>query len=201
MKPIAYVVIATTALLLGACAPTTKLALPEVAPTETLYVIDPGHTYPHFEVTHLGWSTHRGRFNKTSGWILLDRAARRGKLELVIDTDSLDTGDPALEQRLRDEDFFDTKNHPTIVYRADRFRFDGETLVGVDGALTIRGVTRPVALTVNSFRCGPLPIIRREACAANAETRVNRSDFGISLYPSMIGTDIRLLIQIEAHRH
>lgn len=200
MKLTACLAALIAALLLGACAPTTKLALPETAPTETLYVIDPGHTFPHFEVTHLGWSTHRGRFNKTSGWILLDRAARRGKLELVIDTDSLDTGDPALEQRLRDSDFFDANNHPTIVFRSDRFRFEGEALVGVDGELTIRGVTRPVALTVSSFRCGPIPIIRREACAANAEARVNRADFGISLYPSMIGTDIRLLIQIEAHR-
>jgi polyisoprenoid-binding protein YceI len=200
MKPIAGIAVATTALLLAACAPTSKIALPESAPGEVLYVIDPGHTFPHFEVTHLGWSTHRGRFNKTSGWIVLDRTARRGKLELVIDTDSLDTGDPALEQRLREQDFFDATNHPTITYRADRFRFDGETVVGVDGELTIRGVTRPVTLTVSSFRCGPLPIIRREACAANAETRIARADFGISLYPSMIGTDIRLLIQVEAHR-
>jgi polyisoprenoid-binding protein YceI len=188
------------ALLLGACAPTTKLALPEPAPDEALYVIDPGHTFPHFEVTHLGWSTHRGRFNKTGGWILLDRAARSGKIELVIDANSLDTGDPALENRLREEDFFDTKTYPEIVFRSDRLRFEGETLVGVDGELTIRGVKRPVALRVTSFRCGPLPIIRREACAADVEARVNRTDFGISLYPSMIGTDIRLLIQVEAHR-
>jgi polyisoprenoid-binding protein YceI len=189
--------------LLGACAvlpPTSTIPLPAVSGSEELYVIDPAHTFPHFEVTHMNLSTHHGRFNKTSGWIMLDRAAQRGSMQLVIDANSVDTGDPALEQRLRGEDFFDAANHPEIRFRANKLRFDGDKPVGADGELTLRGATRPVSLTITAFRCGQLPLIRREACGARAETSIKRADFGMSIYPSMIGADVRLVIQVEGHK-
>jgi polyisoprenoid-binding protein YceI len=186
--------------LTSACAPTSTISLPTVSGGEELYVIDPTHTFPHFEVSHMNLSTHHGRFNRTSGWIVLDRAARRGSVRLAIETDSIDTGDPALEQRLRADDFFDTATYPEILFRSTQLRFDGDKLTGVDGELTLRGVTRPVSLSVGAFRCGQLPVIRREVCGARAETIIKRADFGISIYPSMIGNDIRLVIQIEAHK-
>jgi polyisoprenoid-binding protein YceI len=191
------------AALISACAvlpPSATIPLPPTSGGDELYVIDPSHTYPHFEVTHMNLSTHHGRFNKTNGWIVLNRPARRGSMQLVIDAESIDTGDPALETRLRGEDFFDTKNFPQIVFRSNKFRFDGDKPVGIDGELTIRGETRPVSLTIASFRCGQLPLIRREACGARAETSIRRADFGMSIYPSMIGTDVRLVIQVEAHK-
>ncbi|HKQ30119.1 MAG TPA: YceI family protein, partial [Burkholderiales bacterium] len=187
----------------AACAvlpPSSDVPLPSVSGGGALYVIDPAHTFPHFEVTHMNLSTHHGRFNRTSGWIMLDRAARRGAIELVIDAASVDTGDPALEQRLRGEDFFDSGNFPQIKFRADKFRFDDDKPIGIDGELTLRGVTRPVTLAVSAFRCGQLPLIRREACGAQAETTIKRADFGMSIYPSMIGADVRLLIQVEGHK-
>jgi polyisoprenoid-binding protein YceI len=190
------------ALPLAACitAPTPSIPLPEVRGGEALYVIDPAHTYPHFGVTHLGLSTLRGRFNKTSGWIVLDRSAGSGSMTVVIDVNSLDTGDRTLEQRLLQGDFLDAENHPTMTFRSNRLHFRDDVLTGVDGELTLRGVTRPVSLTVTSFRCAPLPLIRIEACGANAEARLRRADFGISIYPSMIGAEIELLLPIEAHR-
>ena len=203
MKNIRNVFLGLIATSIGACAllpPTSTVPLPAVSGNEELYVIDPAHTFPHFEVTHMNLSTHHGRFNKTSGWILFDRAARRGTIELVIDADSIDTGDPALEQRLRGEDFFDAKTYPTITFRSSKFHYDGDKLVGADGELTLRGNTRPVSLTITSFRCAQLPLIRREVCGARAETSVKRSDFGMSIYPSMIGADVRLVIQVEAHK-
>jgi polyisoprenoid-binding protein YceI len=193
----------TTAALLVACAalpPTSTIPLPTVSGSEELYVIDPAHTFPHFEVTHMNLSTHHGRFNRTNGWIVLDRAARRGSMQLVIDTNSVDTGDPALEQRLRGEDFFDAANHPEIRFRADKLRFDGDKPIGADGELTLRGNTRPVSFAITAFRCGQLPLIRRNACGARAETSIKRADFGMSIYPSMIGADVRLVIQVEGHK-
>jgi len=191
-----------TLLLLAACitAPTPSIPLPKVSGAQVLYVIDPAHTYPHFGVSHLDLSTLRGRFNKTSGWIVLDREAHSGSMTVVIDVDSIDTGDPVLEQRLRAPDFFDTESYPTMTFRSSKLQFQGEALVGVDGELTIRDVTRPVSLTVTSFRCAPLPLIRVEACGVNAEARIRRADFGISIYPSMIGAEVELLLPLEAHR-
>jgi polyisoprenoid-binding protein YceI len=190
------------AALLAACitAPTPSIPLPPVSGGQVLYVIDPAHTYPHFGVSHLNLSTLRGRFNKTSGWIVLDREARSGAMTVVIEVNSLDTGDATLEQRLRQSDFFDAESYPTITFRSSKLRFEGDKLVRVDGELTIRDVTKPVSLTVTSFHCAPLPLIRIEACGANAETRIKRADFGISIYPSMIGADVELLLPLEAHR-
>ena len=187
-------------LLLASCASVPETPMPPAAPGEEIYAIDPGHTFPSFEISHLGWSTHRGRFNKTSGWITLNRAARSGSIQLTIDADSIDTGDVRLEERLRKPDFLDTTTFPDITFRSNKLRFEGDALTAVDGDLTLRGVTRPVSLTVSLFRCGKFPVIGTEVCGANAETTIKRADFGISMYPSMIGGDVKLLIQVEAHK-
>ncbi len=196
----ARLTVLSIALLLGSCVSTPEAPLPATAPGDEVYAIDPGHTFPSFEISHLGFSTHRGRFNKTSGWVILNRAARSGSIQLTIDADSIDTGDPQLETRLRKSDFFDTETYPNIIFTSKKLRFEGDTLTAVDGELTLRGVTRPVTLTVTSFRCGKLPVIGREVCGVNAETSIKRSDFGISAYPTMIGGDVKLLIQVEAHK-
>ena len=187
-------------LLLASCASVPETPMPPAAPGEEIYAIDPGHTFPTFEISHMGSSTHRGRFNKTNGWITLNRAARSGSIQLTIDADSIDTGDVRLEERLRKPDFFDTTTFPDITFRSNKLRFEGDALTAVDGDLTLRGVTRPVTLTVTSFRCGKFPVIGTEVCGANAETTIKRADFGISMYPSMIGGDVKLLIQVEAHK-
>jgi polyisoprenoid-binding protein YceI len=188
------------ALLLASCASVPETHMPPAAPGDEVYAIDPGHTFPSFEISHLGWSTHRGRFNKTSGWITLNRAARSGSIQLTIDADSIDTGDVRLEERLRKPDFLDTATYPDITFKSNKMRFEGDALIAVDGDLTLHGVTRPVTLTVTSFRCGKFPVIGTEVCGANAETTIKRADFGITVFPTMIGGDVKLLIQVEAHK-
>ncbi|HYM46948.1 MAG TPA: YceI family protein [Burkholderiaceae bacterium] len=196
-----WIVTVSAALLLSACASIpTPASLPTLSAGEELYVVNPSHSFPYFEISHLGFSTHRGRFNKTSGWIVLQRATHSGSMELTIDTDSIDTGDPTLEQRLREGDFFDSKKYPTMTFKSNNLRFEGDKLVGVDGELTIRGVTQPVTLKVTAFTCGQLPLIRTDVCGADAETRIKRADFGMTAFSSMLGGEVRLLIQIEAHR-
>jgi polyisoprenoid-binding protein YceI len=191
------------AVALTACAatgPGPELPRPTLASGQTLYAIDPKHTFPTFEVSHMGFSTHRGRFNKTQGWVGLDMAAKTGFIDLTIDVDSLDTGDRNLEQRLKEEDFFNTALFPRIHFTSKQLRFDGDKLVGVDGELTIRNVTKAVSLTVTAFRCGryaPFPI---EGCGADVETRIRRADFGMKAFPNAVGAEVRLIIQVEAHK-
>ncbi len=186
--------------LLTACAASLprETPLPAVSAGQEIYVVDSSHTFPNFEVSHLGFSTHRGRFNKTTGWVVLDRAAHTGSMELRIETDSLDTGDPRLEERLRAEDFFDSANYPYLFFKSNKLRFAGEALASIDGELTLRGVTRPITLSVTSFHCGKRPIVRQDACGANAETTIKRSAFGMSAYLGAVGDDVKLLIQVEA---
>lgn len=191
-----------TTMLLASCSalltPSAGIPVPTPSAGQEIFVIDPSHTFPHFEISHLGFSLHRGRFNKTVGWIALDRKARTGALELRVDADSIDTGDSLVEERLRLEDFFDVVNHPTIHFKSDKLHFDGETLKRVDGDLTIRGVTRPVTLAVTAFRCGKRPITRQDMCGANAEAAIKRLDFGVGPSSASIGHDVKLTVQIEA---
>jgi polyisoprenoid-binding protein YceI len=174
------------------------LSAPALAQVET-YIIDATHTFPSFEISHLGFSTQRGRFNNTTGKILLDMTAKSGSVEVNIDTNSIDTGLEALEKVLRDPDWFGVAQFPTMTFKGDRLRFEGDKLVGVDGALTLRGVTRPVSLKVDHFRCAMHPLRKKPACGADATTTLKRSEFGMVKFPApIVGEDVKIAIQIEA---
>lgn len=175
------------------------LALPAAA-AET-YTIDPRHTFPSFEVSHLGISTQRGRFNRTSGQISLDRAARTGWLLIEVDPSSVDTGDAQLEAILRSETFFDADTHRYIYFRSTGMEFEGERLARVRGELTLLGVTKPVTLAVQSLNCGVNPINRKETCGADVSSTLKRSEFGMTRHIPAVGDEVRLLIQVEATRN
>lgn len=181
-----------TTLLLAAGVSLGAAAAPET------YVIDGSHTYPRFEYSHFGYSNQVSRFDKTSGRIVLDRAARSGSVDVVIDAASVDSGFPVFNSHLQGEDFFDTKKYPTITFKSDKLNFDGDKLASVDGKLTIKGVTKPVRLDVNSFHCMPHPMLKKDACGANAVTKIKRSEFNNGKYAPYVGDDVTLTIAVEA---
>lgn len=166
----------------------------------TTYVIDPNHTFPMFEISHLGFSTYRGRFNETSGTVTLDPQARTGSVEVTIPVASVDTGVAKLDQHLQKDDFFDAAKYPTITFRASDFRFEGEKPVAVTGELSMHGVTKPVTLAVDHFTCKPHPLAGVWACGADLSTTIRRSDWGITTYSPMVGEDVKLRIEVEAHQ-
>jgi len=162
------------------------------------YTIDSRHTFPSFEVNHLGFSIQRGRFNKTVGKITLDTAAKTGSIDVAIDAASISTGLPDLEEHLRGEEFFDTAKYPTITFTSKKLKFDGDKLVGADGDFTMHGVTRPVSLQLDYFKCGIHPMTKKGNCGANATTLIKRSEFGITKYVPAVGDDVKIAIQVEA---
>ena len=171
------------------------------------YTFDPIHTFCHFAVSHGGFSTLWGRFDRTSGRITLDRAAKSGALEVTVRTDSVNTGDSergsrprSRDEHLRSADFLNVAEFPTMTYKADRFRFSGENLMTVEGQLTLLGVTRPLTLTVETWKCGPHPVTRKEMCGGNAVGQLKRSDFGMKFLPTMVGDDYKIFIEFEAYR-
>lgn len=164
------------------------------------YVIDSDHTQPAFEASHLGISSYRGKFTRVKGRVVLDREARAGELSITIDPQSLLTGNPALDYVLEGEDFFAVERHPAVTYKSRRIVFDGDRPVRVEGELTMAGVTRPVALAIQSFGCTQHPLTRREVCGADASATLRRSEFGMTRYASMLGDEVRLLIPVEASR-
>jgi len=174
-------------------------SLPAVAAVET-YTIDSRHTFPSFEVLHLGMSLQRGRFNKTTGKITVDTAARTGSVDVAIDATSVNTGVDKLEEHLRAEDFLHTSQFPTITFKGSNMTFDGEKLKSVAGELTMRGVTRPVTLTATHFNCGNHPMNKKQMCGGEFVTAIKRSDWGIKYGIPNLADDMTLRINVEAFR-
>lgn len=167
------------------------------AATET-YVIDGTHTFPRFEYNHLGYSTQVSRFDKTSGKITLDRAAKTGSVDVVIDAKSVDTGYALFNEHIQGEDYFYTAKYPTITFKSSSLKFDGDKLVAVNGDLTVKGVTKPVTLTVTSFHCMPHPMLKKDACGANATTKIKRSEFNAGKSAPYVSDEVTLTIPVEA---
>ena len=123
-----------------------------------VYTLDPTHTYPSFEADHMGLSMWRGKFNKSAGQVTLDKAAGQGSVELVIDVTSIDFGLDVMNSAARASDMFDTAKYPQARYTGRLEGFANGAPSRVVGELTLHGVTRPVTLTINSFKCLPHPI-------------------------------------------
>ena len=162
------------------------------------YNIDPNHTYPSFEADHMGISVLRGKFNKANGKISLDRAAKTGALDITIDTTSLDFGHAKLNEHAKTKDMFDVEKFPTATYKSKSVKFDGDKPVSVEGELTLLGVTKPVTLNINKFKCIEHPMLKREVCGADASAEFKRTDFGLSYGTPRFAPEVKLSIEVEA---
>jgi polyisoprenoid-binding protein YceI len=162
------------------------------------YVLDNNHTFPRFSYSHFGYSTQLSRFDKTSGTIVIDRAAKTGSVDVTIDTTSVDTGSTVFNEHIQGEDFLDTAKFPTATYKSTGMTFQGDAPVSVQGELTLKGVTKPVTLKIESFKCMPHPILKKDACGANATAMVKRSDFNMGKYAPNVGDEVTLSIAVEA---
>ncbi len=160
--------------------------------------IDPAHTAPRFEYSHFGYSNQVHRFDKTSGKIVMDREAKTGSVDVSIDATSVNTGFALFNEHIQGADFFDTANHPAIIFKSTGVKFDGDRPVAVEGDLTIKGVTKPVVLTVTSFQAMPHPIYKKDAIGANAETKIKRSEFNMGQHAPYVSDEVTLSIAVEA---
>ena len=160
--------------------------------------IDPTHTAPRFQYTHFGYSNQQHRFDKTSGKIVIDRAAHTGSVDVSIDAKSVNTGLALFNGHIQGEDYFDTAKYPTITFTSTKVKFDGDKPVAVDGNLTIKGVTKPVTLTVTSFQSMPHPMLKKDAIGADAITKVKRSDFNMGKNVPYVSDEVTLTIAVEA---
>lgn len=180
------------ALALSAAFAGSALAAPET------YVIDNSHTFPRFSYNHLGYSTQLSQFNKTEGKIVFDKAAKTGAVEVVIDARSVSTGSAVFNEHIQGEDFLDTAKHPTASFKSTQVKFDGDKPVAIEGQLTLKGVTRPVTLTVTGFQAMPHPMLKKDAIGANASTTVKRTDFNMGKYAPYVSDEVTITLSLEA---
>ncbi len=184
-----------------AAAMLTLVAGAVLAAPET-YQIDPAHTYPSFETDHFaGMSVWRGKFDKTSGTIVLDKEKGTGTVEVTVDAASIDFGHPKLNEHTKSAEMLDVEKYPTATYKGTLTGFRNGVPTEVDGQFTLHGVTHPLKLTINQFKCMTYPMDKKEHCGADASATFNRADYGIS-YGDKYGfkMDVKLAIQVEGAR-
>lgn len=182
---------------LAALSLAAAFALPAHAAPET-FVIDNSHTFPRFSYDHFGYSTQLSRFNKTTGTVVLDKAAKTGAVDITIDMKSVDTGFPVFDEHIQGADFLDTAKFPTATFKSTKVNFKGDKPATVEGNLTIKGVTKPVTLTVSSFKLMPHPMLKKDAIGANAHTVIKRSEFNAGAFAPNVGDEVRIDVALEA---
>lgn len=163
------------------------------------YLLDPAHTRVHWEVTHFGTSTSRGRFDDISGSLDLDAAAGTGEVSIAVRTASVDTGVAPLDGVLR-RSYLASDAHPVAYFVARGWRWQRDAPLEVRGEFTLRGVSLPLSLKAAQLRCYPHPMLKREVCGADLAATLRRSDFGMTDGLPFIGDHVRLVIQVEAIR-
>ncbi len=172
-------------------------AAPALAASVT-YTVDNTHTFPRFSYSHFGYSTQLSRFDTTRGSVVFDAAAKTGSVDITIDAKSVNTGYATFNEHIQGEDFLDTAKFPTATFKSTKVIFKGDKPVKVEGNLTLKGVTKPVTLTVTSFQSMAHPMLKKPAIGANAFTVVKRSDFGAGKYAPYVGDEVRIDIALEA---
>ena len=184
-----------TFLLLVAIAVIARVAVAE----PEYYVVDPTHTFPNIEFSHMNISVWRGKFNKTTGDIMLDRTAKTGTVDIKVDPASINFGLDDMDEKARSDAFFNVAEFPDAGYRGT-IQFDGDKLVAIEGEITLLGVTRPLSLTINSFNCIQHPMLNKQVCGADAQGELNWSEYGMewSKYGEGDAGRVKLQIQVEA---
>ena len=189
------------AALILAAVPFTAMAAAES------YTIDPIHSSVLFALDHLGISIIHGRFDKFSGKFTIDRAAKTGNVELSIDTASVDTNDSergsrprTRDEHLRSADFFNAAEFPKMTYKSTNVVFAGDNPTTVEGTLTLLGVTKPVSIKLDRFKCNPATATAKERCGGDGSGKLKRSDFGMSRGIPSIGDELTLTISFEANK-
>ena len=164
------------------------------------YEIDPSHTYPSFEADHLnGLSVWRGKFKKTAGKIVMDKAAGNGAVDLFVEMDSVDFGLPQMNEAAKRQDIFDVEHFPHARFRGQLVDFADGAPSKVVGEFTLHGVTKPLTLEIRQFKCMPHPLFKRELCGADAHGTFQRDAFGVDAGKSYgFRMDVTLRIQVEA---
>jgi polyisoprenoid-binding protein YceI len=162
------------------------------------YTVDGAHTFPRFSYTHFGYSTQLSSFSKTSGKVVFDAEAKSGSVDIEIDMTSVNTGSTDFNGHIQGEDFLDTAKFPKATFKSTKVVFEGDKPKSIEGQLTIKGVTKPVTLSVTGFEAKPHPMAKKPALGANAFTHIKRSEFNAAKYVPYVADDVRIDISIEA---
>src|SRR5438477_11921838 len=156
--------------------------------------IDPNHTASQFSVKHLGISTVRGQFQKTTGTATFDPSdPTKTFIEATIDASTVDTRVQMRDNDLRSPHFLEVEKYPTITFKSTRAESAGTGKLKVTGDLTIHGVTKQAVLDVDaSSQAINDPMGKGLRMGASATTSVDRRDFGITYMQGIVANEIQI---------
>ncbi len=191
--------------LLTGCAQVAQIVYPlntkamEAKPGD--YTLDNGHTSVIFAVSHLGFSTFYGRFNEISGTLRLDtETPENSQIEVFIQAASIDTGVPALDEKLIAPSVFDTTTYPDIHFISSQVRPLGEGKAEITGQLTIKDKTYPLVLEASFLGSGTIPVTNKEAVGFDVKANLLRSDYGLTEWIPFVSNEVQLTISAEFNR-
>ena len=158
---------------------TTTAPLTTTAALST-WKIDPAHSIAEFKVRHMMISYVKGTFPGIAGELKLDEAdPTRSNVDVSIPVNHVRTADDKLTAHLKNADFFDVEKYPTMTFKSTNIRSAGGPDYEVTGDLTIRGVSRPVLLSVTDVSKPSVDPWGNQRIGLSASARINRKDFGI----------------------
>lgn len=183
------ILLASVATLLGAGA----FAAP------VTYVLDPSHTYPSFAADHFGGvSVWRGKFDTSSGKVVLDQAAKSGTIDVTVQIASINFGNAKLDEHAKSPEIFDAAKFPTATYTGKFTKWNGDSPTEAEGTFTLHGVTKPLTLKINSFKCFQNPMSKKQVCGADASATLDRSEYGVDFGKAFgFKQEVQLQIQVE----
>ena len=162
------------------------------------YVADAGHRYITFTYSHLGFSDPYLRWREWEGE--LDWNAEnpeRSSVSVTIDAASIDTGVDVFDGHMKGETFFDVENHPEITFVSTGVEKTGDATGVITGDLTIKGVTKSVALDTKFNNAGFMERGNLYKIGFSARTTVKRSDFGVDAFAPAVSDEVDILIEVE----
>ncbi len=166
-----------------------------------IYGFDKVHTQIIFFVSHLGFSISEGEFHDFDGTIEFNRhEPEKSKVEVVIQTSSIDMDDQKWDDHMKNEDFFNVEKFPTMTFKSTGVEVTGEKTAKITGNLTILETTKPVVLDATFINAGKHPFGEKYAAGFSATTKIKRSDFGMNYGLPNIGDDVDIRIEVEAIR-
>jgi polyisoprenoid-binding protein YceI len=179
------------------------LTIAAALPAQETWRIDTLHSSAQFAVRHMMVSTVRGHFGTVKGTVVWDAAnPARSSVNAVVDTSTVNTGQPKRDADLKGRDFFEVDKYPTITFQSTKIEPSGTGKLKVTGNMTMRGVTKPVTFDVE----GPMPPVKAQnglRSGATGTAVIKRSDFGLTWNRVLeaggvtVGDEVTITVDLE----
>ncbi len=173
---------------------------PAQAQAET-YEFDKAHTQILFFADHLGFSKSQGEFHDYDGHFVFDREnPENSSIDVTIQTASIDMDMDRWDDHMKNEDFFNVEEFPTMTFKSTAIEVTGENTANITGDLTLLGETRPVTLAVTHNKSGPHPMNNKMIAGLSATATIDRSEWGMSYGLPMMSPEVEIRLEVEGMR-